>query len=670
MTLTCPNCKVPLVLKGETFHCKKCGLECTQDRDIYDFLGDSGYYWGEISIEEMEEVLRKSQSRGWRSAVRDIIYKYADMEKYILHNGRVDWLFHCLDLSHTNSCLDVGSGWGTITFALAEFYGEVWSLEAVKQRIKFQRIRKEQDGVENVYLVRSDFGDLPFPNDYFDLVCVNGVLEWLGLSDFSKNPKRIQLDFLREVRRILKPNGCLYVGIENRFGLSSLLGSKDHSGLPFTSILPRKLADFAVRLLRRTNGIYKHERRMSEEWLDYRTYTYSFWGYKRLLKEAGFDQTDLYWTLGYNNPKESGRFDDESFSFLLKFYKDTVVFRRRSRSFLVSVSSHFPGRFVKAILRLVCPDFLIFAYKDGNVSLFESTLTQMESSSSFVRISGSAGVSSKVVYFLLRNGKLHSILKFPRFRENASGLIAEEARMEQFNQLDIKRKVINSTPVFIEKPILGRAPRPSDLSDNLKVLDWLIDFQRKTHKGFWDCDQLQARLTELSEFLSELPINNEVRSKAKQSMDLLGQSFRRTKLPKCSEHGDFYSGNIMIGGDGCVYVTDWECYRETGDSLFDFIFFTIHISTKGGTPESFVDNIYGTGKYSGISKSLLSKFSQAKDLAPEVVLLAIPYVILRYIHRATEGTDKTHLGVRRYLYLLELWSEAWSREDNTVILPV
>src|SRR4030065_2206102 len=104
-------------------------------------------------------------------------------------------------------------------------------MESVRQRVSFQHIRQQQEHVRNIRFVRADWLRLPFPDNSFDLVVANGVLEWLGLSDYSRNPRQVQQEFLKEARRVLKPGGCLYVGTENRFGISFFAGARDHSGL-------------------------------------------------------------------------------------------------------------------------------------------------------------------------------------------------------------------------------------------------------------------------------------------------------------------------------------------------------------------------------------------------------------------------------------------------------
>ncbi|MEK7138176.1 MAG: hypothetical protein AAB787_01575, partial [Patescibacteria group bacterium] len=97
-----------------------------------------------------------------------------------------------------------------------------------------------------------------------------------------------QIECLKTCKKLLKKGGFLYIGIENRFAAAYLRGI-DHSGLRFTSYMPRWLANIFTKL--------KKGHR-------YDTYTYNVSGYRKLLKSAGFDDPNFYLVYpGYNLPR-------------------------------------------------------------------------------------------------------------------------------------------------------------------------------------------------------------------------------------------------------------------------------------------------------------------------------------------------------------------------------
>jgi SAM-dependent methyltransferase len=121
---------------------------------------------------------------------------------------------------------------------------------------------------------------LPFSDCSFDLVILNGVLEWLGTSELDLAPNLVQEKCLKEIFRVLKPGGSLYIGVENRFAFFYFFGVKDpHSRTPFTTIMPRPIANLICLCLKRK---------------PYRTYIYSLSGYRMILGKAGFKTADFY----------------------------------------------------------------------------------------------------------------------------------------------------------------------------------------------------------------------------------------------------------------------------------------------------------------------------------------------------------------------------------------
>ena len=188
------------------------------------------------------------------------------------------------------AALCIGEGMGTTAHALAANYATVVAVEQVLSRVEFMRRRFCQDGISNVRIVRAAFPDLPFGRESFDLITFNGVLEWLPSGQPSKQPADVQLDGLRKAFTLLKPGGHVYVGIENRWCYEYFLGAKDpHVGLPWVTILPRRIANW---LTRRSTG-----RR-------YDTYLYGAGGYLRLLRKAGFSRLQVFVAKdSYNNPE-------------------------------------------------------------------------------------------------------------------------------------------------------------------------------------------------------------------------------------------------------------------------------------------------------------------------------------------------------------------------------
>jgi SAM-dependent methyltransferase len=262
-------------------------------------------YWGEVSRPVMQRVNRAARLEGWRQALRDhLAAANAELVRYTESTSRADW-FTLLPLDRESTVsLDVGAGWGANSFGLAPHVRRHYAVEKIAERVEFLTLRAQQEAATNIVPVRADLHALPFATASLDVVAVNGVLEWAGLSDPEaqaqappRQPKALQEAFLRELHGLLRPGGWLYVGIENRFGRAFWRGAVDHQGLRYPSLMPRAVARAYTRL-RRARSI-----RTGRVDLDYRAWTYSLGGYLRLFERCGFTAPQTYAVVpGYNVP--------------------------------------------------------------------------------------------------------------------------------------------------------------------------------------------------------------------------------------------------------------------------------------------------------------------------------------------------------------------------------
>lgn len=278
----CCQCRLALTEERERLICRNCLAEYPI-KDGIPFFTSGDYYFPDICESDMETLLEIAQTQGWKTGLHDFL-RQRDESAYGIagDESRADWRF-LFNLSQESRVLDLGCGFGGIAAALAQRAGEVIAMDCSLKRLKLLAIRVKQENINNIFPVcGGDAGPLPFPDGYFDLIVLNGVLEWLGIFQPELNPREAQLAKLRDLRRLLKPAGSIYIGVENRIGYVYFLGGRDHNGLRFTTLLPRKIADSYTRILTGRT---------------YRTYTYSLSGYKKLLTEAGFFKIDIYATI-------------------------------------------------------------------------------------------------------------------------------------------------------------------------------------------------------------------------------------------------------------------------------------------------------------------------------------------------------------------------------------
>ena len=265
----------------------------------------SDAYWGEVSRESMRAVNRSARREGWRQALRQHVAPTSpELLRYVENTTRADWYALLpLDRERTVSA-DVGAGWGANSFGLAPHVRRHYAVEKIAERIEFLALRAQQEDSVHVVPVRADLHALPFAPASLDVIAVNGVLEWAGLVDPHaapgeppRSPQTLQEAFLRQLFALLRPGGCLYVGIENRFGRMFWRGAVDHQGLRFTSLMPRRAAGWYSRLRQARSP------RTGQVVTDYRAWTYSLAGYVKLFRRCGFEAPQAYAAVpGYNVP--------------------------------------------------------------------------------------------------------------------------------------------------------------------------------------------------------------------------------------------------------------------------------------------------------------------------------------------------------------------------------
>lgn len=302
----CPRCLAPLALDGAARVCAGCGAayEPGPRPGTISIGGPEATFaqeldaWVPSGLEEMLDALDAP------SCTERAIAAFAEEHGVVIGNpvweGRAD-VARTLPQS-AGVALDVGCGFGTNTIALARSARHVLALDRSPARVRLTAARARAEGLENVTTIHADGLPLPVGTETCDLVTVIGVLEWMSLG--SPDPVATQREALAEVARVLRPGGALLLGIENRYAAHYFAGFREeHVDLPFVSLLPRRLADVYTR---RAQG------------RPFTTYTHSRRGLEQLLREAGLSPRLAVALPSYGQPQYS--FDADDFGSAWPFY--------------------------------------------------------------------------------------------------------------------------------------------------------------------------------------------------------------------------------------------------------------------------------------------------------------------------------------------------------------
>lgn len=165
----------------------------------------------------------------------DIVINHNEDEFNEIIAGRNSWpiLYHLSTIrqniiewypfSKSDKVLEIGSGCGAITGALAKKSGKVTCVELSKKRslINANRNRK----CDNVDIMVGNFQDIEptLPCDY-DYITLIGVLEY---GEAYINSEDSYNQFIAIIKKHLKLGGKLIVAIENKYGLKYWAGCKE-----------------------------------------------------------------------------------------------------------------------------------------------------------------------------------------------------------------------------------------------------------------------------------------------------------------------------------------------------------------------------------------------------------------------------------------------------------
>ncbi len=136
--------------------------------------------------------------------------------------------------------LEVGSGCGAVTGALAAKAGSVTCIDLSKRRSTINALRNQKR--DNIKIYVGNFQDIEkgLEKD-FDYATLIGVFEYGQGYIGGERPYH---EFLSAVMDHIKPGGKLLLAIENKFGLKYWAGcTEDHVGRMFEGIEGYPLAD-------------------------------------------------------------------------------------------------------------------------------------------------------------------------------------------------------------------------------------------------------------------------------------------------------------------------------------------------------------------------------------------------------------------------------------------
>lgn len=196
--------------------------------DLTHYPGEDLYCDGQIE-DEILDIVKNHAEVEFAKIIEEkanwpILYHLSALRENI-----VDWI----PMDKNAKVLEVGSGCGAITGALARKAAQVTCVDLSKKRSTINAYRHSE--CENVTIHVGNFKDIEpdLPCNY-DYICLIGVFEY-GQS-YMGTDKPFE-EFLNIIMKHLAPGGRVVIAIENKYGLKYFAGCReDHLGTYFSGI--------------------------------------------------------------------------------------------------------------------------------------------------------------------------------------------------------------------------------------------------------------------------------------------------------------------------------------------------------------------------------------------------------------------------------------------------
>ena len=190
------------------------GQDLYSDGEIEDKLLDIAMY---NPPEDFPRIIETEKS--W-----PVFYHFSPLRTNI-----VDWI----PFKKTDKVLEIGSGCGAITGALAKRAGSVTCIDLSAKRSKVNAYRNRN--ADNITIIVGNFKDIePHLDEDYDYVLLIGVFEYGQAYIGGAAPYE---DFMKICDRHRRLDGRLIIAIENKFGLKYWAGCReDHLGTYFSGL--------------------------------------------------------------------------------------------------------------------------------------------------------------------------------------------------------------------------------------------------------------------------------------------------------------------------------------------------------------------------------------------------------------------------------------------------
>ena len=583
--LVCPSCSDTLSLDRSS--CPSCDQVLSRPYGIFSFTNDIESTEDKDERETIERIAELTETGSIRAATNEVLVGRADAEQLLreIYDVRCDAWRMLVDDQIGGRCLDLYTGWGRRSLALAELAESVYAVDSDLAKLRVLNARDDFESVGKVVPIHTEDETLPFGENTFDTL----------VADFTDRSERVTEDRIELFDSMVRNDGSILLlvdGIPRKLGISGMVGLDGSTvSVSFDSI---RSTTNHCRLFLENLGY--EEVRFFVLWptLEMLSIVYEMhnsWGHQHVVQDAVKDEGTYSKLVRLMNVADRLNLLEHCFPNVLVVGSRTACGRDRSRFRPVLLSGR--SRAVS------------FEYRDELRCVQKIPIRKRHSQ---------------------YNEREHALIQELRTSEPQIG--------EDLPHGDLVDSRFGS--IRKERPIDGRSlsesigESPDSREEPLTMgLNWLLKLQQPRQR---------KRVTfSPGEYVERSELDRRVFNPAR-----LPNPVHAFETPI---HGDYLPGNIYVDDGEVTTVIDWEYGSHRGNPIIDAGFFVARMIGHGRVsgPEAIRELWRGENRYAAVGRRAFQQYCEACDID---ITAALPLIPLVYLHRV--GVDTAIDATNRY----------------------
>lgn len=589
----CPQCRTELMLNEKILSCKKCNENYPYENEISIFPVFTKHKGFNDNLKKLNNEIKRD---GFETAIEKFLIKNPELRSsltYTKYDRSADSIFHCIGNSN-QKCLEIKSELGNKVEILSNIFNQVYSIEIEDDLIEFQKIRFNQRKRNNIIVAKCDLIKLPFSDNFFDLILCNNLLDTIS-NYYDSSESESQNLLIKELKRVIKPNGKIIFGVENKFGIK----------------------------------LVKNERHEQNEKIRKQGFSY----FRTLFKNNEL-YVRSYWVLpSYKKPYFSGDLKDK---LSLKWFinnLDNFIGKQtlsKNKKNLLSLIKKINYIFLEKLVENFIPSFIFCCGKTSFEDTIEDQIKRDTNYENFLMLSR----RMKILFILLnRNGEPEKLVTVKRYGSEFP---------TKLEQLERKFPIMKDPEkkAWMEDWFPGCSLNPLNLNEVTLAINWLINFQNNSKQELINKNDIIEEVLLIKKGLQY--VNHGDLNQYYKWLDDYEKFMENNKIYKTGVHGDFWISNILINSkDDKIHVLDWELFREKGNPLLDFLTFLYNLMamTENEPLETLKKNLSGNGKANKIISNFKLMMEEHFGFNLDFILLLRFYLLKKMIPKEEEMRD-------------------------------